>query len=97
MPYKRKEDRTEAVRRHRKKKAIEEGLITINDAETLGEALKDFLHFETAPFEDFVEWCQENLIVGEDGVRDKTTGQLLHPPQVVYFRPEMIVVVPKGA
>ena len=55
MPYKNKEDRTDAVRRHRAKK---KGIVTVKDDATLGDLLES-LGFKCVPLSEFVEWCKE--------------------------------------
>ncbi|MFC1871656.1 hypothetical protein ACFLYF_04575 [Chloroflexota bacterium] len=98
MPYKRKEDRTEAVRRHREKKKAEEGLIHITSAETLGQFLKDDLGFDRFKLRDFIEWCQEGLIVSEQGIKNKETGLWLDSTNFIYMRLDtsISIILPEG-
>ena len=91
MPYKKKEDRTEAVRRHRakKKEQIQAGERL---QKTISQFLTENLGFNTIPYKDFVEIIQEDCIVEKHGVRSRRTGQLEWEPEVFYGLNMLIVV-----
>jgi hypothetical protein len=106
MPYKRKEDRTEAVRRHRERKKEEEDRrealrryqqkqkdiirIAPDDIE-LGEFLIQYLDFVAVPFVDFVVWIQ-GLKIEEDGTWfHDDFGEKVYPPKKIYLRGNMTI------
>lgn len=65
MPYKNKEDRADAVRRHRERK---KGIRIIKDDATLGELFTE-IGFKCVPLNDFAEWCKEaDTVRGRDDI-----------------------------
>ena len=93
MPYKNKEDRTEAVRRHRQRKKEEEEKILAG--EQMQKKLSEFLTelgFSSIPYRDFVEITQQDCIIDKDGIRSRRTGQLECEPEVFYGLNMLIVV-----
>jgi len=93
MPYKNKEDRTKAVKRHREKKKKEQEEIEAGEEfqKKLTDILKD-LGFKTIPYRDLVEILQEDCIVEEDGVRNRKTGKLENEPEIFFGLNLMIAV-----
>lgn len=87
MPYKNKEDRTEAVRRHRENKRIDE-----ENKKWVGDFLTEICNFKTKSFRDLVEVIQEEFIVEEDGIRLRSTGELVSEPDV-YSGLNMCIIV----
>jgi len=85
MPYKNKEDRTEAVRRHRAKKKEEEELIEeLEVAEkTICDMLVEHLGFESWSFSEFVRDMQEDFIVKAGGVWSKRLDAFIDEPRVL--------------
>ena len=92
MPYKKKEDRTEAVRRHRERK---KEMMTIDDDETfgLGEMLLK-LDFVAMPFEEWHEIVR-TIKKDKDGIwRDSSRGgKIVYPPSQVFFGRNTAVVI----
>ena len=88
MPYKNKEDRAEAVRRHReKKRGIREAMIWEGE-------FKDFLRkisLGSFPWDDFVEVAQE-FTKDEQGIWRCKDGTRIHPPEEVYFIVNTLVI-----
>ena len=86
MPYKKKEDRTEAVRRHRERKrgnkARAEKAAKIDAS--LGGLLK-LIGFVEVPFEVFAEICREIEKDAEGVWHDIGTGHIIYPPDQVFF------------
>ena len=91
MPYKNKEDRTEAVRRYRERK---KGMITIVPDDTrFGEFLREYLHFNNIPLEDVIEFHQRLRRDKTGKWYDGETGKPLYPQGVeVYFRGNMMII-----
>lgn len=84
MPYKYKEDRTEAVRRHRARKADKQ--LRVEKAEQIDASLGGLLlyaGFQEVPFEDFLEVCK-NFKKDRSGVwRDGK--HVVYPPEQVFL------------
>jgi hypothetical protein len=94
MPYKRKKDRTEAVRRHRAKKKEKEERIRTAELvqEKLSDILQDHFDFKTMPLACFVEIDQENYVVEGDEVKDKKTGKIVDEVEVLYGLNMMVAI-----
>jgi hypothetical protein len=94
MPYKNKEDRTEAVRRHRAKKKEEEEQIKIAELvqKKLSDILKEDFGFNTMPYSCFVEIAQEDYVVEGEKVRNRRTGKILDDIEILYGLNMMIAV-----
>ena len=86
MPYKNKEDRTEAVRRHRRrkreKKAMSERSAKVDAS--LGGLLR-LIGFEEVEFEDWVEVIREFEKDDEGVWHDRKRGKIVYPPRQVFF------------
>lgn len=104
MPYKNKEDRTKAVRRHRERKReqaaeqekVKKVVFKYWDVEQgLGNFLKTCFNFEEIPFRDFVEICQDEFIVNGKGVWDRGEDKFIDEPQVL-FGGNMMLVIPRA-
>jgi hypothetical protein len=86
MPYKKKEDRTEAVRRHRERQKDKKARVKkVEDIEaSLGHLLR-LLGFEEISYEDFVE-VSKDMEKDEQGVwHDRRRGKIIYPPDQVFF------------
>ena len=85
MPYKRKEDRTEAVRRYREKKKglAVAGAVFVEDDETLGGFLRK-LGFNEIPYEMLVEASKADT-QDVDGSWHHADGKRFYPPKQVFF------------
>ena len=94
MPYKNKEERTEAVRRHRAKKKEEEE--QVREAELVQKKLSDILRenfrFNTMPFGCFVEIAQEDYVVEGEKVRDRKTGKVIDDIEILYGLNMMVAI-----
>ncbi len=86
MPYKNKEDRTAAVRRHRDRKR--DGQLAATKAAKIEASLGDLLRligFEEMSFEDLIE-CLRNTEKDNQGVwHDLKRGKVIYPPGQVFF------------
>jgi len=93
MPYKNKEDRNEAMRRHRQRKKEEQE--RVEEAErwqiSLGEVLSK-LGFVPMSYRTLVECIYEDHILVKDGVMSKDTGKLIDKIDV-FFGLNMMVLV----
>lgn len=86
MPYKDKEDRTEAVRRHRERQKDRQ-LIAARMAKIDAslEGLLKLIGFQEIPFEELVEFCRE-IEKHDEGVwYDRRIGKIIYPPDRVFF------------
>jgi hypothetical protein len=86
MPYKKKEDRTEAVRRHRERQKEKKARAKkVEDIEaSLGNLLR-LLGFNEISYEDFVE-VSKDMEKDEQGVwHDRRRGKIIYPPDQVFF------------
>jgi hypothetical protein len=96
MPYKNKEDRTEAVRRHRAKKKEEEEQIERGEQlqKTLSSVLKENFGFHSMPYGCFVEIAQDDyeIVTRGETIRDKRTGKICDNIEVLYGLNMMIVI-----
>lgn len=100
MPYKNREDRTEAVRRHReKKKQMEEGKRAFNEVmDELGPFLGS-MGFKCMGFNEFIKICQNDLTIREDGVYAEGIGRILdaeYEPRVFYAGDTVIILPTLG-
>ena len=86
MPYKNKEDRTAAVRRHRDRKR--DGQLAATRAAKIESSLAYLLRqigFEDIPFEDLIE-CLKDIEKDDEGVwYDTRRGKIIYPPEQVFF------------
>ena len=87
MPYKNKEDRTEAVRRHRQRKKEGQKMQS-----TLSETLRKNFGFHSMPYAYFVRIAQEDCRVEGEDVIDKGTGEK-HGKIEVLFGLNMIIAI----
>ena len=97
MPYKNKEDRNEAVRRHRaKKKKEEERIKELEVAEkTICDMLVEHMGFVPCSFSDFIWDVQEDLVVKEEGVWSKKLNAFISEPRVLNgFNTVVLIDVP---
>jgi hypothetical protein len=94
MPYKNKEDRTEAVRRHRAKKKMEKEQIQRGEEmqRTLSETLRKNFGFHSMPYPYFVEIAQNDYIVEGENVRCKETGKIADDIEVLFGLNMMIAI-----
>ena len=94
MPYKNKEDRTEAVRRHRAKKKEEEEQIEAGELlqKTIGEILTERFKFNTIPFRDLVEIFQTDYVLTKDGVFSRKEGKITSDVEIFYGLNMMVAV-----
>ncbi len=86
MPYKNKEDRTEAVRRYRDKQREQKARVKkIQDIDaSLGNLLR-LIGFEEMSFEELIE-CLKDTEKDEQGVwHDHRRGKVIYPPEQVFF------------
>ena len=87
MPYKKREDRTEAVRRHRQRKKEGQKMQS-----TLSETLRKNFGFHSMPYPYFVEIAQNDYIVEGETVRDRRTGKILDDIEVLFGLNMMIAI-----
>ena len=94
MPYKDKEDRTEAVRRYRAKEKGRKERIKENELlqKKLSDILRESLQFNSMPFASFVEIAQEEYVVEGDKVRDIKTGKTVDDIEILYGLNMMVVI-----
>ena len=97
MPYKNKEDRTEAVRRHReKKKQMEESIKVLREVTNeLGPFLGS-LGFKSMGLNDFVKLCKNDLTIQEGGVYAEGLGKILDAEDEprVYYAGDTVIILP---
>ncbi len=95
MPYKNKEDRAEAVRRYRAR--MKERQAQLQAAKEILDDIRQFLTerfgFDSIPFEEFIEICQEDLAIEEEGIRIKPTGGLVRKPEPDVILADEIFIV----
>jgi len=86
MPYKDKEDRNEAVRRHRERqKAKHTKARKVAEIEASLGGLLRLMGFQEVPYEAFVECCK-NYYKDSNGIwHDRSRGTIVHPPDQVFF------------
>ena len=87
MPYKDKQDRTEAVRRYRERKVIAE-----ENQKWIGQFLTEHCNFETMPFSYLVKMIQEDCVIEGNNIRLRSTRELMDEPEV-YVGLNMMVLV----
>ncbi|MFC2063195.1 hypothetical protein ACFLS8_04565 [Chloroflexota bacterium] len=87
MPYKNKEDRTDAVRRYRNKEKITE-----SNQKWIGNFLTEHCHFETMPFSYLVEKIQEECVLEDGSIRLRSSGELMERTDV-HVGLNMVVLV----
>ena len=97
MPYKNKEERTEAVRRHReKKKQMKESVKVLKEVTNeLGPFLGS-LGFKCMGLNDFIKICENGLTIKENGVYAEDIGKILdaeYEPRV-YYAGDTIIILP---
>lgn len=95
MPYKNLEDRTEAVRRFRQKKAVQarENQSRNEKYERVDRSLAhvlDLLGFEEAPFEIMVE-VYSGAVQDKDGTWHDKEGNIFYPPGHVFFGRDSLI------
>ena len=94
MPYKNKEDKTEAVRRHRAKKEVERKIMgeVMKHQKNIGQFLTGLGFERSLDFRGMVELMQEDCILEEGWIRSRRTGERLTEPEV-YWGFNMLIVV----
>ncbi len=85
IPYKDKEDRTEAVRRHRERQRDRQVIAAkMAKIDASLEGLLKLIGFQELPFEELVEFCQ--AIEKDEGVwYDRRIEKIIYPPGQVFF------------
>lgn len=88
MPYKNKEDRTKAVRRHREKQKA------ITDAMALEAEVRDFfkqMSLISLSWDELIEITKE-FVKDEQGIWRLKDGRKIYPPEEALFWLDTIVI-----